>query len=126
MSMKASFLSVTPMIPAGSSLADGLLLFTEHLGFTALWQTDTMAGIQRDGIGFNLVENDLRAWADNASFSFGVSDLDALYDEYSKVPAIVGPVESKPWSRREFHMILPSGVCFQFYQQSIKSDSPEN
>jgi hypothetical protein len=22
----------------------------------------------------------------------------------------------KPWGRREFHMIVPHGVCLQFYQ----------
>lgn len=106
------------MIPAGASLPEALRFFTEHLGFTISWQSGDMAGIQRDGIEFNLVQNDVRAWADNASFSIGVSDLDALYGEYSGMPTNVGPLEPKPWGRREFHIILPSGVCFQFYQRS--------
>jgi catechol 2,3-dioxygenase-like lactoylglutathione lyase family enzyme len=118
MSTKAFLLGVTPMIPAGPSLAEALRFFTEHLGFTTTWQTDSMAGIHRDGVEFNLVQNDLRAWANNASFSFGVSDLDALYAEYAGIPATIGPLEPKPWGRREFHMILPSGVCFQFHEQS--------
>ena len=77
-----------------------------------------MAGIGRDFISFNLVENDNREWADNASFSIGVSDLEALYLEYRDIPAKVGPLETKPWGRREFHLIVPSGICFQFYQQA--------
>ncbi len=117
MPTKPAFRTITPMIPAGPSLADALAFFTGHLGFTLLWQADGMAGIQRDAIDFNLVQNDTRAWADNASFSIGVSDLDALYAEYAGIPANVGPLETKPWGRREFHMILPSGVCFQFYQR---------
>ena len=28
-----------------------------------------------------------------------------------------GPLELKAWGRREFHLIAPSGVCFQFYQR---------
>jgi catechol 2,3-dioxygenase-like lactoylglutathione lyase family enzyme len=115
--MKASFRSITPLIPSGGSLADALAFYTEHMGFSIVWQDGSMAGIERDAIAFNLVENDNREWADNASFSIGVSDLEALYEEYRHIPAKVGPLEIKFWGRREFHMIVPSGVCLQFYQQ---------
>ncbi len=117
--MKASFRSITPLIPAGRSLAAELAFYTEHMGFSIVWQADKMAGIARDGISFNLVESDNPAWAENASFSIGVSNLDALYEEYRQIPARVGPLEDKPWGRREFHMIVPSGVCLQFYQSEI-------
>ena len=80
-----------------------------------------MAGIRRGEITFLLVENSNREWADNASFSIGVSDLDALYAEYKNIPAKVGPLEMKFWGRREFHMVVPSGVCFQFFQHEKKS-----
>ena len=114
--MKASFHSVTTLIPAGSSLATALAFYTEQMGFSIVWQGGGMAGIARNDIAFNLVENDNRAWADNASFSIGVSDVEALYREYRHIPAKVGALETKPWGRREFHLIAPSGVCFQFYQ----------
>jgi catechol 2,3-dioxygenase-like lactoylglutathione lyase family enzyme len=114
--MKASLRSLTPMIPAGSSLADALAFYTAQMGFSVVWQTEGMAGVQRDAIAFNLVVNDNRAWADNASFSIGVSDLDALYQEYREIRAQVGPLEQKAWGRREFHVIVPSGVFLQFYQ----------
>ena len=120
--MKALLLSVTPMIPSGPNLAEALRFFTEHLGFSTLWQTEATAGIQRDTLAFNLVQNNVRAWADNASFSIAVSDLDSLYAEYSAFPSTLGPLEVKPWGRREFHMILPSGVCLQFYQQDASSE----
>ena len=114
--MKTTFLTITPMIPSGGSLAEALAFYTEHLGFSVVWQSDGMAGIRRDGIGFNIVQNDNREWADNASFSIGVSDLEALYQEYRAVPGDVGPLEVKSWGRREFHMIVPSRICLQFYQ----------
>jgi len=115
--VKPTLRSVTPMIPAGGDLAAALAFYTEHLGFSALWQVQGMAGIARDGVAFLLVENSNREWADNASFSIGVSGLDALYAEYRKAPARLGPLEVKAWGRREFHMIVPSGVCFRFYEQ---------
>jgi catechol 2,3-dioxygenase-like lactoylglutathione lyase family enzyme len=115
--MQALLRSITPLIPTGGSLDAALAFYTEHMGFSVVWQGGSMAGIERDDIAFNLVENDNQAWADNASFSIGVSDLEALYEEYRDIPATVGPLETKSWCRREFHMIVPSGVCLQFYQQ---------
>ncbi|MCX6849088.1 MAG: hypothetical protein NTY98_09235 [Verrucomicrobia bacterium] len=116
--MKATFHSITPMIPTCGSLAESLSFYAEHMGFSILWQGDGMAGIERDGVSLNLVVNDNQNWADNASFSIGVSDLDSLYNEYQAIPARVGPLELKPWGRLEFHLIAPSGVCFQFYQRA--------
>lgn len=115
--MRASLRSLTPMIPSGGGLAEALAFYVDHLGFSVTWQGSGMAGIQRDDIAFNLIENDNRQWIENSSFSIGVSDLDALYQEYRGIPANVGPLEVKFWGRREFHMIVPSGVCLQFYEQ---------
>jgi hypothetical protein len=115
--MAASLVSVTPMIPAGPSLADDLRFYTEQLGFVVTWQAGSMAGVRRGNVEFNLIENTNREWAENASFSIGVDDLDALYQEYRAAAARVGPLEMKSWGRREFHMIVPSGVCYQFYQR---------
>ena len=117
--MKATLRSVTPLIPSGGSLDEAVAFYRDHMGFAVVWQSAGMAGIRRDGIEFNLVQNDNQAWADNASFSIGVSDVDALYQEYRQVPAKVGPLEVKSWGRREFHMIVPSGVCLQFYKHEV-------
>jgi len=115
--MRASLQSITPLIPAGSRLVEALSFYTDHMGFSVIWQSDNMAAIKRDGILFNLIVNDDQAWAQNTSFSIGVSDLDALYQEYRQIPAKVGPLEMKAWGRREFHLIVPTGVCLQFYQE---------
>ena len=68
-------------------------------------------------MNFNLVENNNKEWSENSSYSIGVDDLDALYNEFRGISANVGPLEMKGWGRREFHMIVPSGVCLQFYQR---------
>ena len=112
-----AFHTITPMIPTGGSLAEALEFYTQQMGFRIDWQSDGGAGSSRDGVSFNLVENSNREWADNASFSIGVTGLDALYEEYRNIAAKVGPLEVKFWGRREFHMIVPSGVCLQFYER---------
>ncbi len=110
------FQSITPLVCAGPSLAEALKFYTTHLGFAVTWQGGGMAGVRRGEVALNLVESDDRHWAENCSMSIGVTDLDALYAEYSGIPARVGPLEIKHWGRREFHIVDPVGVCFQFYQ----------
>ena len=112
----ATLRSVTPLIPAGDDLDRGIRFFTEELGFVLTWQGGGMAGVRRGHVEFNLVQNGNMVWAANASASIGVDDLAALYDEYRTTSAQVGQLEQKGWGRREFHMVLPSGVCLQFYQ----------
>jgi hypothetical protein len=112
-----NLLTVTPLIPTGGTLAEAVEFYTRQMGFSVTWQSGGGAGIRREGVEFVLVENDNREWAENASFSIGVDDLDALYAEYQGIAATVGPLEVKGWGRREFHMIVPSGVCLQFYQR---------
>ncbi|MGE5413339.1 MAG: hypothetical protein ACM3NW_04125 [Syntrophomonadaceae bacterium] len=116
MSDPPAFLSVTPMIPAGRSLDAALAFYTGRMGFALEWRGGNMAGIRRGEVAFHLVVNDNREWAENSSYSIGVRGLDALYDEYRALPARVGPLEVKAWGRREFHLIVPDGVCLQFYE----------
>lgn len=114
--MKSTFATVTPLLPSGPDFEGELRIYTELMGFTITWQMDGMAGIQRDGVSFNLQRNDTRDWIENSSMSIGVKDLEALHAEYRHVPGRVTAVEMRPWGRREFHLVMKSGVCFQFYE----------
>jgi len=109
------FENVTPLIPAGPDLQSALDLY-QRMGFSIEWHDGNGAGIKRGSVHFNLVRNDNREWASNASFSIAVSDLRSLYEEFRNLPATVGPLETKPWGRVEFHLIIPPGVCLQFYE----------
>ena len=71
------------------------------------WGTAASPVLYQDRL---FVVNDNEEWARNASFSIGVSGLDALYREYRTIPANVGPLEEKPWGRQEFHVIVPSVI----------------
>jgi catechol 2,3-dioxygenase-like lactoylglutathione lyase family enzyme len=121
--VKSSFHSVTPLIPTIGSMEEALAFYTEQMGFTVVWRGGNMAGIARARIAFNLIENDNQVWADNASFSISVSDLEALYQEYRHIAARVSALETKAWGRPEFHLVAPSGVCFQFYQHQSTEDN---
>ncbi|MEQ1933446.1 MAG: hypothetical protein ABL962_06150 [Fimbriimonadaceae bacterium] len=112
----ASLTSITPLVPTGGPLAESLAFYVSEMGFTVVWQTGNMAGIRRDSIAFNLCESNSKEWIENSSFSIGTTNLDELYEEYKDIAARVGPLEMKFWGRREFHIVLPSGVCLQFYQ----------
>ncbi len=111
-----------PLIPTGNTLAEALQFYTAQLGFQVDAQWDGGAVIRRCCVSFMLVPNSNREWADNSSFSIGVDDLDDLYREYSERGVPMGPLEVKFWGRREFHMIVPSGVCLQFFAASGKEE----
>jgi hypothetical protein len=115
--MSPSLDSITPLIPSGPDFDGELRFYVEEMGFTVAWRDGGMAGNLRDGISFHLVQNSDRAWAENSSFSIGVRGLDELYRQFRGLSARVGPLETKAWGRREFHMIVASGVCFQFYER---------
>lgn len=115
--MAADFLSVMPLIPTGGTLAEALGFYTGQLGFDVTRQWESGAIIRRGSVSFMLVPNNNREWADNSSYSIGVSDLDAVSAEFTSRGVAMGPLEVKFWGRREFHMIVPSGVCLQFFQQ---------
>ena len=119
----SEFLSVAPLLPGGPDIVAGVDYFVNQLGFQVIYQYETGAGVRRGAVEFNLVQNDNREWADNCSVSIGVSDLQKLYQEYKGIDAIIGPLERKPWGRMEFHMIVPTGVCLQFYSASHSEDS---
>lgn len=113
--MKPTFDSLTPLLPAGPDFETDLNFYVEYLGFAVTWRGGDIAGIARDGVSFTIIKSDEKTWFENSSFGIGVSDLDALYEEFRTIPARVGRLEIKPWGRREFHIVMPSGVCLQFY-----------
>ena len=87
-----TFESVTPLIPAGPDLQSALDLY-QRMGFSIEWHDGNGAGVKRGSVCFNLVRNDNREWASNASFSVAVSDLQSLHEEF----AIFGQTSAR-WS----------------------------
>ncbi|MBV9148854.1 MAG: hypothetical protein JO024_03240 [Candidatus Eremiobacteraeota bacterium] len=96
-----TFESVTPLIPAGPDLQSALDLY-QRMGFSIEWHDGNGAGVKRGSVCFNLVRNDNREWASNASFSVAVSDLQSLHEEF----AIFGQTSAR-WS-----LSLGDGLSF--------------
>jgi catechol 2,3-dioxygenase-like lactoylglutathione lyase family enzyme len=119
--LAAALLSLTPLTPAGSDFEATLGFYVDHLGFSVVWRHGDSAGVRRGGVTLILMRSDDRHWAENTSFGIATDDLEALYEEYRILPVHVGPLELKAWGRREFHMIDPAGVCWQFYQATAES-----
>jgi catechol 2,3-dioxygenase-like lactoylglutathione lyase family enzyme len=115
--MTAAFATVTPLVPAGASLESELEFYVGRLGFEVVWRIETMAGVRRGDVSLNLIVSDEPRWSENASCGIAVAGLDALHDEYRRRDVRVGALETKAWGRREFHLVTPSGVCFQFYEK---------
>ena len=115
--MTAAFVSSTMLVPAGANLADELAFYVDKLGFSIVWQIETMAGVRRGNVTFNLIVSNEPRWSENASCGIAVMGVDALHDEYTRRGVAPGALEMKPWGRREFHVITPSGVCFQFHEK---------
>ena len=115
---RSRWLSQTPLVPTGGTIAESIAFYTQQLGFTVDWEGGNMAGIRRDDVCFNLVESTNKEWIANSSISIGVTDLDAFYQEIKSIKGKISPPTLRPWGRRELHIILPSGVCLQFYQQN--------
>lgn len=55
--MPAALNVVTPLIAAGASLDEAFQFYTGAMRGACSWRSDHMAGIERDGVAFHLVEN---------------------------------------------------------------------
>jgi uncharacterized glyoxalase superfamily protein PhnB len=82
------------------------LAFYGLLGFAATYQDEAFAIVTRDGIDLHL----------NASAEppkgcsvcwIGVTNIEALYEQYVPTGAIESPLESKPWGMKEFFLCDP-------------------
>jgi len=111
-------LAVVPLVPAGPDLEEAIGFYVGQLGFSLTWRAGDMAGIKRGHVELNLVANTDPGWLANASFGMAVDDLEGFFAECQGTTGRIGPLEVKAWGRREFHLIVPSGVCLQFFERS--------
>lgn len=103
------------------SMADGLDLFVNCLGFKMLYQDGSLAVIERDGAKAYLVEDAEFAAKDRPEITIETDSVDELYDEVrSRRPEMLHPnssaVEKKPWGSREFAVRDRTQVCVIFRQ----------
>lgn len=121
------FGQLTPMLPTTADFARSVDFYEKTLGFTSRYQDDGMAIMVRDSTEI-ILQNYVDAHvASQTAVRIRVSDVDALYAEYSakNIPPFEADVENagisrlevKPWGTKEFAVRDLAGVCLTFYQR---------
>jgi hypothetical protein len=78
------------------------LVFYGRLGFAVTYQDEGFAIVERDGIRLHFTVSDGHSvcW-------IGVSNIEALYQQYVPTGAIQSPLTSQPWGMKEFFLCDP-------------------
>ena len=92
--------AIAPCFPVGD-LAQALVFYGQ-LGFAIAYQDEGFAIVERDGIAlrFTVSEGHSVCW-------IGVTNSEALYQQYVPTRAIQSPLTSQPWGMKEFFLCDP-------------------
>ena len=114
---------ITRLIPKVfyDTLAEGLDLWVDGLGFRVMHNDGSLAVVERDGAKAYIVESREYAAKDRPEIALETDDIDALWAEISaRRPDLLHPnsrrVAMKPWGAREFAVLDRSTVCVVFRQ----------
>lgn len=120
----SNFVQVTPFVTV-ESLERAVGFFRDILGFEVLLRQSNYAYMEREGVGFRLLELHGVSGAPpgNRRFAYyiDVRDVDALYQELKPklemLPKgdVTGPV-NQPYGQREFMVLAPDGNLLAFGQ----------
>ena len=124
----SNFIQVTPFIHV-TGLEQAINFFTETLGFETLLRVANYAYLQRENVGFRLLEQTGEEGAPpgNRRFAYyiDVHDVDLLYAELKpKLDAlpkgdVYGPVDQS-YGQRELLVLAPDGNLIAFGQAISK------
>lgn len=95
-----TLISIAPRFPVGDM--EQALAFYAQLGFTTDYRDGEFAIVERDGISlhFNVADGHSVCW-------IGVTNIEALYQQYLLTDAIRSPLTSQPWGMKEFFLCDP-------------------
>ncbi len=125
----SNFIQITPFMHV-TDLEGALTFFTETLGFETLFRMENYAYIEREGVGFRLLEQRRPDGAPpgNRRFAYyiDVRDVDALHGELKQkldtLPKgdVYGPVDQQ-YGQRELLVLAPDGNLIAFGQAIRKT-----
>ena len=99
-----TFLSIAPrFVVHDLSLA---LAFYGQLGFATTYQDEAFAIVTRDGIDLHFNASSEPPKGRSVCW-IGVTNIEALYQQYLPTGAIQSPLEAKPWGMKEFFLCDP-------------------
>jgi hypothetical protein len=82
------------------------LAFYGQLGFVTTYQDEGFAMIERDGISLHLNSSPEPPKGHSVGW-IGVTNVEALYQQYLPTHAVQSPLEAKPWGLKEFFICDP-------------------
>lgn len=94
-----TFLSVAPRFVVQNM--EQALAFYGQLGFTTTYQDEGFAIIKRDGIDLHLNSSPEPPKGHSVCW-IGVTNIEALYQQYLPTNAVQSPLEARPWGLKEF------------------------
>lgn len=92
--------------------------YTTKLGFACLYQESGFATLQRDAVVLHFTGCPEQHLVDWSSCRVSVTDVDALYQEYSQQGIIHpnSPLEDTEYGTREFGIVDLHGVLITFFE----------
>ena len=104
-----TLISIAPRFPVADM--EQALAFYAQLGFGTSYRDGEFAIVERDGISlhFNVSEGHSVCW-------IGVSNIEALYQQYVPTGAIQSPLTSQPWGMKEFFLCDPFRNLLLFWE----------
>jgi hypothetical protein len=111
-----TLISIAPRFPVGDM--EQALAFYAQLGFATTYRDGEFAIVERDGISlhFNVSEGHSVCW-------IGVTNIEALYQQYLPTGAIQSPLTSQPWGMKEFFLCDPFRNLLLFGESIPEEDS---
>lgn len=99
-----TFESIAPRFVVGDM--EQALAFYGRLGFQTTYHDEGFAIIARDGINLHLNAYDEPPKGHSVCW-IGVTNIEALYQQYVPTNAVQSPLEAKPWGLKEFFIRDP-------------------
>lgn len=101
---QATLTSIAPRFAVGT--LEQALAFYGQLGFATTYQDEGFAIVERDGIDLHLNPSEEPSRRHSVCW-IGVTNIEALYQEYLPTNSISSPLVSQPWGLKEFSICDP-------------------
>jgi hypothetical protein len=119
---QATFMSIAPRFAVGK--LELALAFYGQLGFVTTYQDEGFAIVERDGIDLHLNPSEEPLTRHSVCW-IGVTNIEALYQEYLSTNAITSPLVAQPWGLKEFSIRDPFRNLILFAEEISEETSTE-
>jgi uncharacterized glyoxalase superfamily protein PhnB len=115
--------SVAPRFFVGDM--EQALAFYGHLGFVTTYHDEGFAIVERDGIDlhFNVSDPTQEPPKGRSVCWIGVTNIEALYQQYLPTGAVQSPLQAQPWGMKEFFLCDPFRNLLLFGERIPEEES---